>query len=234
MRFGEKRIAGARDSPAGRLGRGGRERTAELATTNEVLRIEVVERMRAEERLRESEARLQSILKSLDDCIWSASLDRTQIHYLSQAVERIWGRSPADFYANPRLWLETVHPDERSKVEESFTSLLEAGELDVEYQVARPDGATRWIHNRGHITCEENGRPLRLDGIATDITEKESLEIQFLRAQRLESIGRLASGIAHDLNNILSPVLMSAQMLQLKLQNADDRRMPEIMLGNRS
>jgi PAS domain S-box-containing protein len=209
-----------------------RERTAELATTNEVLRIEVIERMRAEERFRESEARLQSILKSLDDCVWSASLGWTQIHYLSHAIERIWGRSPSDFYANPQLWLETVHPDERAKVEEAFKALLEAGELDIEYRIARPDGATRWVHNRGHITREENGRPLRLDGIATDITEKKSLEDRFLRAQRLESIGRLASGIAHDLNNILSPVLMGAQILQMRLPSADDRRLLEIMLGN--
>ncbi|HEX5083741.1 MAG TPA: response regulator [Blastocatellia bacterium] len=209
-----------------------KERTAELATTNEVLRIEVIERKRVEERLRESEARLQSILKSLDDCIWSASPDGTQIHYLSQAVERIFGRPPSDFYAAPQLWLETVHSDERAKVEEAFKALLETGELDVEYQIVRPDGATRWVHNRGHSTREENGRSLRLDGIATDITEKKSLEVRFLRAQRLESIGRLASGIAHDLNNILSPVLMGAQMLQLKLSNADDQRLLEIMLSN--
>jgi nitrogen-specific signal transduction histidine kinase/CheY-like chemotaxis protein len=71
-----------------------------------------------------------------------------------------------------------------------------------------------------------------LDGIATDITERKSLEAQFLRAQRLESIGRLASGIAHDLNNILSPVLMGAQLLQLRLPNADDQRLLEVMLGN--
>jgi PAS domain S-box-containing protein len=208
------------------------ERTAELATANEVLRVEVIERMRAEERLRESEARLQSILKSLDDCIWSASLDGMQILYLSQAVERIWGRPPADFYANPRLWLETVHPDERAKIEEAFEALLKVGELDIEYQVVRADGAMRWVHNRGRITREEDGRPLRLDGIATDITEKKSLEARFLRAQRLESIGRLASGIAHDLNNILSPVLMGAQMLQLRSPNAEDQRLLQIMLGN--
>jgi PAS domain S-box-containing protein len=209
-----------------------RERTAELATANEVLRVEVIERMRAEERLRESEARLQSILKSLDDCIWSASLDGAQIHFLSQAVERIWGRPPSDFYNDPQLWLETAHPDERSKVEEAFKALLEAGELDIEYQIMRPDGATRWVHNRGHIIREEDGRPLRLNGIATDITEKKSLEARFLRAQRLESIGRLASGIAHDLNNILSPVLMGVQMLQLKSSSADDQRLLELMLGN--
>jgi PAS domain S-box-containing protein len=208
------------------------ERTAELATANEALRIEVIERKRAEERLRESEERLQSILKSLDDCIWSASVDGTQIHYLSQAVERIWGRLPSDFYENPRLWLETAHPENRPKVEEAFGALLEAGELDIEYQVVRSDGAVRWVHNRCHIICEENGRPLRLDGIATDITERKSLEAQFLRAQRLESIGRLASGIAHDLNNILSPVLMGAQMLQMKSSNAGDQRLLEVMLGN--
>jgi two-component system, cell cycle sensor histidine kinase and response regulator CckA len=208
------------------------ERTAELATANEALRIEVIQRKRAEERLRESEERLQSILKSLDDCIWSASVDGTQIHYLNQAVERIWGRLTSDFYANPRLWFEMVHPENRPKVEEAFETLLEIGEFDLEYRIVRSDGSVRWVHNRCHIIREENGQPLRLDGIATDITERKSLEAQFLRAQRLESIGRLASGIAHDLNNILSPVLMGAQLLQLRMPNADDQRLLEVMLGN--
>jgi signal transduction histidine kinase len=106
------------------------------------------------------------------------------------------------------------------------------GEFDLEYRIVRSDDTVRWVHNRCHIIREENGRPLRLDGIATDITERKSLEAQFLRAQRLESIGRLASGIAHDLNNILAPVLMGAQLLQLRLPNADDQRLLEVMLGN--
>jgi signal transduction histidine kinase/ActR/RegA family two-component response regulator len=125
-----------------------------------------------------------------------------------------------------------VHPENRPKVEEAFEALLEIGEFDLEYRIVRSDGSVRWVHNRCHIIREENGQPLRLDGIATDITERKSLEAQFLRAQRLESIGRLASGIAHDLNNILSPVLMGAQLLQLRMPNADDQRLLEVMLGN--
>ena len=70
---------------------------------------------------------------------------------------------------------------------------------------------------------DRDGHPTRTIGIHMDITEKKQLEAQFLRAQRLESLGTLASGIAHDLNNVLTPILSVAQLLPLRLPNIDDR-----------
>jgi two-component system, cell cycle sensor histidine kinase and response regulator CckA len=84
-----------------------------------------------------------------------------------------------------------------------------------------PDANLHWITVKGSIFPDQNGHPTRTIGIHMDITEKKQLEAQFLRAQRLESLGTLASGIAHDLNNILTPILAVAQLLPLKLQDID-------------
>ena len=79
------------------------------------------------------------------------------------------------------------------------------------------------VESRWTLVRDEAGRPKSILTVDTDITEKKLLEAQFFRAQRLESIGTLASGIAHDLNNILTPILAAAQLLPLKLKNLDDR-----------
>jgi two-component system, cell cycle sensor histidine kinase and response regulator CckA len=81
----------------------------------------------------------------------------------------------------------------------------------------------RWIAVKSSMFLDRDGQPTRTIGIHMDITEKKQLEAQFLRAQRLESLGTLASGIAHDLNNVLTPILSVAQLLPLRLSNLDDR-----------
>jgi two-component system, cell cycle sensor histidine kinase and response regulator CckA len=84
-------------------------------------------------------------------------------------------------------------------------------------------GNIHWIAVKSSIFLDRDGYPTRTIGIHMDITEKKQLEAQFFRAQRLESLGTLASGIAHDLNNVLTPILSVAQLLPLRLPNLDDR-----------
>ncbi len=79
---------------------------------------------------------------------------------------------------------------------------------------------------------DDQGQPTSILVINTDITEKKSTEAQFLRAQRMESIGTLAGGIAHDLNNVLAPILMAVQMLQLRVKDESSRHLLEILMTN--
>jgi len=95
--------------------------------------------------------------------------------------------------------------------------LLEHGNWEGELRHATKDGRHLVIDARWTLLRDENGKPKSILSINTDITERKKLEEQFLRAQRLESIGTLASGVAHDLNNILAPILMSASMLREEL-----------------
>jgi PAS domain S-box-containing protein len=139
-----------------------------------------------------------------------------RILYVSPAYERIWGRAGASLLANARDWLEGIHPDDRERVC-AHTARALGEPYDQVYRVVRPDGAERWVHDRGFPVRDEHGQVVRIAGLAEDITEQRKLEAQFLRSQRMESIGTLAGGIAHDLNNVLAPIILSVDLLRSDL-----------------
>jgi two-component system cell cycle sensor histidine kinase/response regulator CckA len=140
------------------------------------------------------------------------------ILYLSPAFERIWGVSPERCYEDPALWRRYLHPDDRAMVQDAFDRAI-AGETEREfeltYRIIRPDGPVRWIHDRCVVHRNDAGGIDRLSGISEDITESRELEAQLRQAQKMEAVGRLAGGIAHNFNNIMTVILgYSAILLQ--------------------
>jgi PAS domain S-box-containing protein len=93
--------------------------------------------------------------------------------------------------------------------------------INREEKIILPDGETHWTLTSKIPWRDRDGKIIGLVGIGRDITEKKNLEAEVLRAQRMESLGRLATGIAHDLNNTLAPVLISVELLRQKLQDED-------------
>jgi PAS domain S-box-containing protein len=126
--------------------------------------------------LRDSQARLDGILASLDDLVWSVSTETFQFLYLSPAVEQIYGRSAAEFLQNPQRWLELVHPEDRERVKQISDGLFNTGQKDIEYRIVRPDGEVRWLRDRARLFSNEDGQPIRIDGIATDITDRKQMQ----------------------------------------------------------
>ncbi|BAZ11938.1 multi-sensor hybrid histidine kinase [Calothrix sp. NIES-4071] len=298
-----------------------------------------IERQRAEEALRQSEATFRQLAENIQEVFWMSNANEHQLLYVSPAYEKVWGRSLSSLYAK-QSWMETIHPSDRQRVETAYFEKALQGQYEQKYRIIRPDGSIRWIWDRGfpivkstgevrrvvgiaediserqlaeekireqaalldittdaimvrdlenrilfwnrgaeHIygwrkeevlqkiasellhnqnpieietailtviaegkwqgelskitktgkeilvesrwtlVCDENGKPKSILTVDTDITDKKHLEAQLFRAQRLESIGTLASGIAHDLNNILTPILAVAQLLPLKYSN---------------
>ena len=92
-------------------------------------------------------------------------------------------------------------------------------------RVVRPDDGIHWVYLTGTLICDESGKVIRASGIARDVTEEKKSEERFLRTQRLESIGTLASGVAHDLNNILVPILMAAPLLRDDMDAGDREKL---------
>jgi two-component system cell cycle sensor histidine kinase/response regulator CckA len=181
-------------------------------------------RKAAERALRESEERFRQLAENiLESVFWMAAPKATQVLYVSPAYEQIWARSCESLYANFMEWLEAIHPEDRQRVQTNFFEQALTGGYDEEYRIIRPDGSVRWIRDRSFPIQDASGNPYRVVGIATDITEKKHLETQFYRAQRLESLGTLASGIAHDLNNVLTPILAISQLLRLNQPDLDAR-----------
>jgi two-component system, cell cycle sensor histidine kinase and response regulator CckA len=128
---------------------------------------------------------------------------------------------PLETYSD---WIHAIHKDDRDRIEQEVRRAVRSRTLlDTEFRIVSATGDIHWFATRGSVFCDESGRPLRMLGISTDITEKKQLEAQFLRAQRLESIGTLASGIAHDLNNVLTPILAVTQLLLIKLPDLEER-----------
>lgn len=152
------------------------QRTAQLAAANQHLQREITERQQAEKLLQESEARLESILDSLEEVVRSASADTFKLLYLNPAAEKVYGRSVLEFFYQPQLWLEVVHPEDRSRVEKSSQVLLEQGRSHLEYRIVRADGEVRWLSDRSHVIYDVNGAATRLDSIIYDITERKWTE----------------------------------------------------------
>ncbi|MFP4121679.1 PAS domain S-box protein [Coleofasciculus sp.] len=132
--------------------------------------------LRTQMALRQSKQRLDGILNALDDVVWSISATTDQVLYLNPATETVYGRLLQDFFNHPHLWLEVVHPDDYAQVSTFHQQLLVQGTYSLEYRIQRPDGEIRWLYDRGRVTYDQEGHPLRLDGIASDITDRKQAE----------------------------------------------------------
>jgi PAS domain S-box-containing protein len=177
--------------------------------------------------LRESEERFRQMTESIDEVFWMSDPALGRMIYMSPAYEKVWGRTCASLYAATSSWIDAVHPDDRERIELAARTKQLAGTYDEVYRIMRPDETVRWIHARTFPVRNAQQKIYRMVGVAQDITEKKELETQFFRAQRLESIGTLASGIAHDLNNILAPIMMAAPLVR----TSDSPEFTEKMLG---
>ncbi len=172
----------------------------------------VTERKRAADAMREQAA----LLDKAQDAIWVMDLD-ARITYWNRSAERIHGWAGGEALgANARTLLY--------KDEAAFGQCLqrarETGEWVGEVEHKTRDGETLLLVSRLTLVRNEDGQPRAILAINTDITQQKALEQQFLRAQRMESIGTLAGGMAHDLNNVLAPILMSISMLKEDMQDA--------------
>jgi len=143
-------------------------------------------RRRAEQGLRESESRLRQIADTTPGVLWVSTLDPERVLYVNPSYERIWGRPARDLDRATGTWPTDVHPDDDLRVATAFRQWLagRANErLEIVYRIVRPDGAMRWIHERGVLIRDERGQVYRATGIADDITERKQAEEALQRSE---------------------------------------------------
>jgi PAS domain S-box-containing protein len=175
---------------------------------------DITARKREAEELRESEEKFRQLAENIRDVFWITSPDLQQVLYVSPAYERLWGRSAAKASEHPHEWSDAIVPEDRDRVYASFARLT-TGEANVseEFQIARPNGELRWVHSRGFQVRDAEGKVIRLTGIASDITERRQFEAKFFQSQKMETVGKLAGGIAHEFNSILTAIIGQSELL---------------------
>ena len=182
-------------------------RTLELSQALEQLQRESLERKLVAEALHQSQERLNGILQSIDDVVWSVSGTTSEVLYLSPAVETIYQIPSSTFFENFHLWQEVIHPKDRSLVNLAFQNSLETGSTDVEYRIVRPSGEVRWLRQRTRLVRDAKGNPLRIDGIATDITDRKQAEAKLrkseLRYRKLAKQEALINRLTDQIRNSL-------------------------------
>jgi len=138
-----------------------------------------------EDALRESEERFQEIANTIPQMFFVRSLNPDRYVYISPAYEKIWGRSLDELRQNPQIWQESIHPDDRSRVEASLQLQFQGESVRREYRIVRPDGAIRWISAVVSMIADDAGNPLRFIGLAADVSERKAAETALLEQQRL-------------------------------------------------
>jgi PAS domain S-box-containing protein len=193
----------------------------ELEFLSTVMR-DITERRQAEKRIREQAA----LLDKAQDAIIVRDLDQ-RIIYWNDGATRLYGWSAEE--ALGRRADELLNKQSSPQNRETARIADENGEWQGELSHLTKAGHEVVVISRRTLLRDDEGKAYATLNISTDITEKKRIEAQYLRAQRLESIGTLAGGIAHDLNNVLAPIVMAIQLLKIKTWEAEDIKLLEAL-----
>jgi PAS domain S-box-containing protein len=152
-----------------------------------------------------------------------------KILFWNQGAERLYGWKAEEVVGKNVLQL--LYKDS-PQLEDAYLKVMNTGEWQGELDQLTKEGKVIIVESRWILIRDDNGQPKSILSVNTEITQQKQLEAQLLRSQRLESIGTLAGGIVHDLNNILSPILMSVQLLQKKLPDSQSQQILETLENN--
>ncbi len=146
---------------------------------------DTTEAKETQEALQESQERLDSVLQSLDVVVCAREPARLKLLFINNAAQKIYGRPVSEFFENPDLWLNVIHPDDIDPVKRHLANLYTNGFFDLAYRIIRPDGEIRWIHDRQTLIYDRNHIPIRIDGISSDVTESKEVEERIIRQKML-------------------------------------------------
>ncbi len=205
------------------------ERTAQLERANELLRVEIENRNRQDAIIIDSEKKYRTLVNSIDDIVLNIDPEGV-ILFVNQAIRKITGHDHRDVIGCSLL--DFVHGDDVSGF---ISSLLSAGGDDPvdtgilvamicsgsEFRMLKKDGSCLWVELRCNPVKDNDGNVIGFRGIAHDITRRKMTEEEMLRESRIDSLGILAAGIAHDYNNLLTAIIGNISLAKITLSKDD-------------
>jgi PAS domain S-box-containing protein len=184
-----------------------------------VLALDLSARRQAEERLRQSEERFRLAIEATNDGLWEWDLLQNSVSWSDRMYEML-RLAPGSVEINPAAIRALIHPDDLPRFEEAMRARLRSSvPSSIELRLRRGDGSYGHFLSRGKALRVE-GKPVRMLGSVTDVTERRLQEEAVRQAQKMEAIGTLAGGIAHDFNNILTGILGNAELAGMTLDPA--------------
>jgi PAS domain S-box-containing protein len=209
-------VAAGRENETGRVAD---ESVLEIAGALAEHATTALDRVKRERELRESERRFRLIAERIDEVIYLATPDFSEVLYANPAYESIWGRPVEELYDDARKFLEAVDPRDEEETLRGVQEMVEemqqgdpADSYEFEYRIRQPDGEIRWVNGTGYA-IEMGGDEQRFVGIVDDITERKH------REQRLEVFNRI---LRHNLRNQLDVIRSHAETLADRTDNGDD------------
>ena len=215
-----------------------KDERADLLRTREKLKQEIVVRVNSERALRQSEQKYRLLAENIQDVIWMMDMSFA-FTYVSPSIERLQGWAPND-YVKLRLE-EVLAPASLTRVFDEFNRLYELGRTSgsfarsctLELELLRRGGASVWTEVTASFLLGTDGHPIGILGMTRDITErrraekeKRGLRESLARSKKMEALGTLAGGVAHDLNNVLSGIVSYPDLLLLDLPKDSPIRRP--------
>ena len=193
--------------------------------------LELGERKLAEQALRDSEGRFRTLVTATGAMVWRVAPDGRAIDEPA-GWEQVTGQPYAELSADPAGWFSRVHPRDVARVEATWREAQSARRMvDLEFRLRRRDGTYRRMHTVGVPLLDEAGEVLEWIGTTIDVHDRREAEDQLHRAQRMETVGRLVGGMAHETNNQMMVVLNFIDFLMRGSNLTEEQRRDLLTVG---
>ncbi len=180
---------------------------------------EAVSRFKTEEAITESEERFRQLADNIPEVFWISDAAQSEIIYVSDAYQIIFGRSTKSLYKDFGSWLKAVHPEDRKLLTGSMSKAAYGN--NIEYRIIQPYISVRWVRSRSFPVKDSKGNVYRIAGVVADITDYKTAakneqlhQQQLIQADKMTSLGILVSGIAHEINNPNNMIMLNCDVLE--------------------